>query len=105
MELTTRASYTEDCYNRNQIQTTIQGKHRIHKFYFNQSFTTLQTLAKKILDQACANSHMKFLNKCVNPLWKGEKYFIRLPFEKNEDNNPPKASHLRMNHEDLSLVQ
>ena len=105
MEHTIKASYYEDCYSRNQIQTTIQGNHRIHKFYLNQSFTKMQTLAKKILDQACADSHKESQWKCVNPLWKREKYFIRLPFKKNEDNNSTKASHSGMNPKDLSLVQ
>ncbi|KAG8472716.1 hypothetical protein CXB51_034748 [Gossypium anomalum] len=43
--------------------------------------------------------------KCLNPLWKNPEFFINLPFKKNEDINPTKASHTGMNPEHLLLAQ
>ena len=46
----------------------------------------------------------EFLLKNPNPLWKNPKFFIYLPFKKNEDVNPTKASHRGMNLEHLALA-
>ncbi|KAG8498470.1 hypothetical protein CXB51_005019 [Gossypium anomalum] len=51
------------------------------------------------------NSHSEFLNKCPNPLWKNSELFIHLPFKKNEDINPTKASHQGMNPNHLLLAE
>lgn len=37
-------------------------------------------------------------------LWDNTNFFIRLPFKKNEDVNPTKASHLGMNPEHYALA-
>ncbi|KAG8492315.1 hypothetical protein CXB51_009806 [Gossypium anomalum] len=55
--------------------------------------------------QSCAESHSEFLNKCPNLLWKNPDFFIQLPFKKNEDINPIKASHQGMNPDHLLLAQ
>ncbi|PKI73701.1 hypothetical protein CRG98_005942 [Punica granatum] len=46
----------------------------------------------------------EFLKKCPQPLWKNEQFFVRLPFKKNEDINPTKASHSGMNLEHQRLA-
>ena len=49
-------------------------------------------------------SHFEFFLKNPNLLWKNLKFFIYLPFKKNEDVNPTKASHRGMNPEHLALA-
>ena len=61
-------------------------------------------LKLQIISDYYANSHSEFLLKNPNPLWKNQKYFIYLPFKKNEDVNPTKTSHRGMNPEHLALV-
>ena len=62
------------------------------------------SLKLQIISDCCVNSHSEFLLKNPNPLWKNPKFFIYLPFKKNEDVNPTKASHRRMNPEHLALA-
>ena len=58
-----------------------------------------------IINDCCANSHSEFLLKNPNPLWKNPQFFIHLPFKKNEDVNPTKASHRGTNPEHLTLAK
>ncbi|XP_028798734.1 uncharacterized protein LOC114754141 [Neltuma alba] len=51
----------------------------------------------------CADSHQQFSHPF--PLWKNQEFFIKLPFKKNEDISPTKASHPGMNPEDLKLAK
>ena len=51
----------------------------------------------------CPESHSQFLHHA--PLWKNERFFIKLPFKFNKDNNPTKATHLGMTPFDLKLAQ
>ena len=62
------------------------------------------SLKLQIISDCCASSHSEFLLKNPNLLWKNPKFFIYLPFKKNEDVNPTKASHRGMNPEHLALA-
>ena len=62
------------------------------------------SLKLQLISDCCANSHSEFLLKNPNPLWKNPKFFIYLPFKKNEDVNPTKASHRGMNPEHFALL-
>ena len=62
------------------------------------------SLKLQIISDYCANSYSEFLLKNPNLLWKNLKFFIYLPFKKNEDVNPIKASHRGMNPEHLALA-
>ena len=62
------------------------------------------SLKLQIISDYCANRHSEFLHKNPNPLWKNPKFFIYLPFKKNEDVNPTKASHRGMNPIHLALA-
>lgn len=53
--------------------------------------------------QSCAESHEEFTHS--NPLWKNKGFFITLPFKKNEDLNPTKATHPGMTPDDEKLAQ
>nr|QJS95220.1 polyprotein [Petunia vein clearing virus] len=64
----------------------------------------LQQLEDVIKNQLCAESHVDFLSKCSHPLWLNQDFFIKLPFKKNENINPTKASHSGMNPEHLQLA-
>lgn len=80
-----------------------------------QPYTTVQKIYtltytsdvfKKIipkLRQFCAESHADFSHP--KPLWKNEAFFIILPFKKNEDINPTKATHPGMTPDDEQLAQ
>ena len=62
------------------------------------------SLKFQIIKDCCANSYSEFLLKNPNPLWKNPKFFIYLPFKKNEDVNPTRASHRGINPEHLALA-
>ena len=63
------------------------------------------SLRLQIINDYCANTYFEFLLKNPNHLWKNPNFFIHLPFKKNEDVNPTKASHRGMNPEHLTLVK
>ena len=48
---------------------------------------------------------LNFSLRNPNPLWKNPKFFISLPFKKNKDVNPTKATHRRMNPDHLALAK
>lgn len=50
---------------------------------------------------------MDFLKKCSLPLWKNEEFFISLPFKKNEDVNPTKASYpgMSLDHQKMAMQE
>ena len=62
------------------------------------------SLRLQIINDCYANNHSKFLLKNPNPLWKNPKFFIYLPFKKNKDVKPTKASHRGMNPDHLALA-
>ena len=55
------------------------------------------------LHQFCADNHDQFSHP--SPLWKNQEFFISLPFKKNKDINPTKASYPGMNSDDLKLAR
>ncbi|KAK9287735.1 hypothetical protein L1049_016175 [Liquidambar formosana] len=57
------------------------------------------------IQDCCANNHSEFLTKNPHPLWTNPEFFIHLPFKKNEDVNPTKASHRGMNPSHLELAK
>ncbi|XP_023638422.1 uncharacterized protein LOC111830501 [Capsella rubella] len=61
-------------------------------------------IKEEIAKTSCAASHSEFLTKCSTPLWKNPEFFISLPFKKNEDINPTKASHPGMNPDHYNLA-
>lgn len=61
-------------------------------------------IGEQIRQQLCVESHVDFLKGFNTPLWKNEEFYIKLPFKKNENINPTKASHSRMNPEHLKLA-
>ncbi|KAG8493395.1 hypothetical protein CXB51_010802 [Gossypium anomalum] len=87
-----------------RFKTFFQPYVHIPKLFSLQLEKTLQII-QEIREKSCANSHSEFLAKCPNPLWKNPEFFINLPFKKNEDINPTKASHTGMNPEHLLLAQ
>ncbi|RYR41952.1 hypothetical protein Ahy_A08g038396 [Arachis hypogaea] len=58
---------------------------------------------QQLLISACCDSHDQFNHPA--PLWKNPEFYVRLPFKKNEDINPTKATHSGMNPEDLKLAR
>ncbi|XP_043693375.1 uncharacterized protein LOC122643869 [Telopea speciosissima] len=62
-------------------------------------------IKEQLLLRCSAENHADFLTKCDHPLWQNPKFFIRLPFQKNEDANPTKASHSGMKPEHLTSAQ
>lgn len=48
-------------------------------------------------------SHVEFTH--ANPLWQNPDFYIRLPFKKNEEINPTKASRAGMTPSDLKLAK
>ncbi|KAK8516554.1 hypothetical protein V6N12_038794 [Hibiscus sabdariffa] len=67
----------------------------------------ISMIIKELKDKACSDSHDEFLSKCHHPLWKNKEFIVKLPFKKNEDINPTKASHSGMNpdHQRLAEVE
>ena len=83
--------------------------HKQHLFTWTQvphlfTMDPFDSLKLQIISDYCASSHSEFLLKNTNPLWKNPKFFIYLPFKKNEDINLTKASHRGMNPEHLALA-
>ncbi|KAL3643586.1 hypothetical protein CASFOL_014401 [Castilleja foliolosa] len=64
----------------------------------------LNPIKEEIIKISCATFHSEFLTKCSSPLWKNPDFFIALPFKKNEDINPTKASHPGMNPDHCKLA-
>ncbi|KAG8488426.1 hypothetical protein CXB51_016475 [Gossypium anomalum] len=87
-----------------KFKTFFQPFVHIPKLFSLQSEKTFQII-QEIREKSCANSHSEFLTKCPNLLWKNPDFFINLPFKKNEDINPIKASHTGMNPEHLLLAE
>ena len=63
------------------------------------------SLRFQIINDCCVNSHSEFLQKNPDPLWMNPDFFIHLPFKKNEEVNPTKASHRGMNPKHLALAK
>lgn len=76
----------------------------VPRLYLQQEADPMDQFKEMIIIQSCANSHQEFLQKCSTPLWQNEEFFIKLPFKKNEDCNPTKASHSGMNPDQQSMA-
>lgn len=68
---------------------------------------SLESLKNEIVQSCCATFHTEFQTKHSHPLWLNPSFFVSLPFKQNEDINPTKSSHPRMNpdHYELSLEE
>ncbi|QHO48460.1 polyprotein [Arachis hypogaea] len=79
------------------------------KMFWMQSILEIQEAPEEyreiqqLLISACCDSHDQFNHPA--PLWKNPEFYVRLPFKKNEDINPTKATHSGMNPEDLKLAR
>ncbi|KAG8492316.1 hypothetical protein CXB51_009828 [Gossypium anomalum] len=86
-----------DCITTTVLGSKLPGKDIVVGFDLYKKAQYLRILPEE--------SHSEFLNKCPNLLWKNPDFFIQLPFKKNEDINPIKASHQEMNPDHLLLAQ
>ncbi|KAK8565042.1 hypothetical protein V6N12_058617 [Hibiscus sabdariffa] len=77
----------------------------IPRLYLAGSMKIISSTVKELKIKACAESHEEFLSKCAHPLWKNPEFFIQMPFKKNEDINPTKASHSGMNPDHQKLAE
>ncbi|KAK9047703.1 hypothetical protein V6N11_053539 [Hibiscus sabdariffa] len=65
----------------------------ISRLFLVQPTEEIKLLLEELKAKSCAESHEDFLSKCDHPLWKNPEFYVKLPFKKNEDVNPTKASH------------
>ncbi|KAK9011412.1 hypothetical protein V6N11_044263 [Hibiscus sabdariffa] len=77
----------------------------ILRLYLVEPAEKITMISEELKAKSCAESHEDFLSKCDHPLWKKSQFFIKLPFKKNEDVNPTKASHTGMNPEHQKLAE
>ncbi|KAK8480285.1 hypothetical protein V6N11_057055 [Hibiscus sabdariffa] len=77
----------------------------IPRLYLAVSMEIISSTVKELKIKACAESHEEFLSKCDHPLWKNSEFFIQMPFKKNEDINPTRASHSGMNPDHQKLAE
>ncbi|KAK9044315.1 hypothetical protein V6N11_072626 [Hibiscus sabdariffa] len=86
-----------------------KGMHKtfvdIPRLFLTSSAETISMIIKELKDKACSDSHDEFLSNCHHPLWKNDEFFVKLPFKKNEDINPTKASHSGMNPDHQRLAE
>ncbi|KAL4318901.1 hypothetical protein GQ457_18G021790 [Hibiscus cannabinus] len=80
---------------------------QIERLFLTQSTEEVQSLIEDLKARSCAESHEDFLSKCDHPLWQNPEFYVKLPFKKNEDINPTKASHTGMNpeHQKLAIAE
>ncbi|KAE8667738.1 hypothetical protein F3Y22_tig00112383pilonHSYRG00545 [Hibiscus syriacus] len=77
----------------------------ISRLYLLETKQRINGTVRELKVKACAESHEEFLSKCDHPLWRNSEFFIQLPFKKNKDINPMKASHSGMNPEHQKLAE
>ncbi|KAE8667739.1 vesicle transport protein GOT1B-like [Hibiscus syriacus] len=77
----------------------------ISRLYLLETKQRINGAVEELKVKACAESHEEFLSKCDHPLWRNSEFFIQLPFKKNEDIIPTKASHSGMNPEHQKLAE
>ncbi|WMV29629.1 hypothetical protein MTR67_023014, partial [Solanum verrucosum] len=65
----------------------------------------VKNIKSQLVEESCANYHREFMKKHDKPLWLNEEFFTRLPFKRNENINPTRASHSEMNPEHLQLAK
>ncbi|KAK8526460.1 hypothetical protein V6N12_020931 [Hibiscus sabdariffa] len=77
----------------------------ISRLFIVQPTEEIKVLLEELKSKSCAESHEDFLSKCDHPLWRNSEFYVKLPFKKNEDVNPTKASHTGMNPEHQRLAE
>ncbi|KAK8999123.1 hypothetical protein V6N11_070300 [Hibiscus sabdariffa] len=77
----------------------------ISRLFLVQPTEEIKVLLEELKGKSCAESHEDFLSKCDHPLWRNSEFYVKLPFKKNEDVNPTKASHTGMNPEHQKLAE
>ncbi|KAK8479892.1 hypothetical protein V6N11_074086 [Hibiscus sabdariffa] len=77
----------------------------ISRLFLVQPTEEIKLLLEELKARSCAESHEHFLSKCDHPLWNNPKFYVKMPFKKNEDVNPTKASHTGMNPEHQKLAE
>ncbi|KAK8991028.1 hypothetical protein V6N11_062053 [Hibiscus sabdariffa] len=77
----------------------------IPRLFLVELIEKITGILNELKAKSCAESHEDFLSKCDHPLWKNPEFFIKLPFKKNEDVNPTKASHTGINPEHQKLAE
>ncbi|KAK8501657.1 hypothetical protein V6N12_002395 [Hibiscus sabdariffa] len=77
----------------------------IPRLFVTSPLEVISTIVKELKDTTCSDSHADFLTKCHHPLWKNVDFFVKLPFKKNEDINPTRASHSGMNLDHQRLAE
>ncbi|KAL4388769.1 hypothetical protein GQ457_09G024330 [Hibiscus cannabinus] len=77
----------------------------ISRLFLVQPTEEIKLLIEELKARSCAESHEDFLSKCDHPLWRNPEFYVKLPFKKNEDVNPTKASHTGMNPEHQRLAE
>ncbi|KAL4319493.1 hypothetical protein GQ457_18G015440 [Hibiscus cannabinus] len=89
------------------IRTTVLGSRLPGKDILLGFDIFNQSLIEDLKARSCAESHEDFLSKCDHPLWQNPEFYVKLPFKKNEDINPTKASHAGMNpeHQKLAIAE
>ncbi|KAE8719974.1 hypothetical protein F3Y22_tig00109923pilonHSYRG00045 [Hibiscus syriacus] len=87
------------------ILSRMCGNNHSSRLYLLETKQRINGVVEELKVKACAESHEEFLSKCDHPLWRNSEFFIQLPFKKNEDINPTKASHSGMNPEHQKLAE
>uniref|UniRef100_M1DQG5 Reverse transcriptase n=1 Tax=Solanum tuberosum TaxID=4113 RepID=M1DQG5_SOLTU len=64
-----------------------------------------KNIKSQLVEESCVYSHREFMKKHDKPLWLNKEFFTRLPFKRNENINPKRASHSEMNPEHLQLAK
>ncbi|KAK8487576.1 hypothetical protein V6N11_066561 [Hibiscus sabdariffa] len=77
----------------------------ISRLFLVQPTKEIKLLLEELKARSCGESHEDFLSKCDHPLWNNPEFYVKLPFKKNEDVNPTKASHTGMNPEHQKLAE
>ncbi|KAK8532362.1 hypothetical protein V6N12_053805 [Hibiscus sabdariffa] len=77
----------------------------IPRFFLMQPTEEIKLLLEELKTKSYAESHEDFLSKCDHSLWKNLEFYVKLPFKKNKDVNPTKASHTGMNLEHQRLAE
>ncbi|KAK9028849.1 hypothetical protein V6N11_025986 [Hibiscus sabdariffa] len=77
----------------------------ISRLFLVQPTEEIKVLLEELKGKSCAESHEDFLSKCDHPLWRNSEFYVKLPFKKNEDVNPTKASHTGMNPKHQKLAE
>nr|GEX14076.1 putative reverse transcriptase domain, viral movement protein [Tanacetum cinerariifolium] len=79
--------------------------HRLFVASITPPIFNINNIKQRLIQTCCASSHTEFLTKHPSPLWLNPSFFVSLPFKKNEDVNPTKASHPRMNPDHYQLAK